>query len=74
MQGKTLSFLIYEHRVNYGLSERDFAKKAKISADAVRRLRNAEITNPRVKTMKKLSDCLGVSVAEIWKALRREVS
>lgn len=74
MQGKTLSFMIYEHRVNHGLSIRGFAKKAKLSMETVRRIGNAEITNPRVKTMRKLSDCLGVSVAEIWKALRREVS
>lgn len=74
MQGKTLSFLIYEFRVNYGLSTRDFAKKAKLSAEAVRRIGNAEIVNPQAKTMKKLSACLGVPVAELWTALRREVS
>ena len=27
MQGKTLSFLIYEHRVNNGISAKAFAKK-----------------------------------------------
>lgn len=74
MQGKTLSFMIYEHCVNNGISAKAFAKKAKISQETVRRLGAAKIINPHAKTMKKLSDCLGVPVAEIWKALRREVS
>lgn len=69
----TLSETIYYYRENKNLSRKRFAREMKISPNTVEKLENAEVRNPRLETMDKLSVGMGIPKYELWAALRREV-
>jgi transcriptional regulator with XRE-family HTH domain len=65
MSPKRLSTIIRELRKQQGMTQRDLAKKAKVTGAYVAMLETGVRKQPSLPTVKKLAKALGVSVTEL---------
>lgn len=60
-----LSENIKKYRNRLGLTQEALARKANISYNTIIKLESKGIVDPRMETLKKLADALGVSIDEL---------
>jgi len=60
-----LSGNIKKFRKKQGLTQEALARKADISYNTVIKLESKGITNPRMETLKKLANALGISIDKL---------
>ena len=60
-----LSENIKKHRVKLGLTQEGLARKADIPYNSLIKLESGAIKDPRVGTLKKIAEALGISIDEL---------
>jgi XRE family transcriptional regulator, fatty acid utilization regulator len=65
MRPRTIAQQVQAYREQQGLSQRGLARAAEVAAVLVTKLESGAITDPRISTLRKLAEALGVTVAEL---------